>query len=162
MSNEIEIVEVQAQPAAIVRVKTGPQTIGEDQSRCFQQVMAFLRKNATQPAGPPLSFYFQIESETVWNIGAGFPVAARMDGDGTVEVVEIPAGRVATMLHAGWYDGLKDSWEAFEAWHKEQGYQIETELWCWESYLVGPDCEPEDSKWQTKLCWMLWVQPQKS
>lgn len=151
----IEIVELPTQFAAVMKIKTGPQTIGEDQERCFQQVGAFLQKNGVQPAGPALSFYYQIESATVWNIGVGYPVESQMDGDDTVEIVEIPAGTAATLLHTGPYYGLKDSWNAFETWHKEQGYKIEGEVLSWESYLIHPDDEPDESKYQVRLYWML-------
>ena len=155
MSEQIEIVEMQPQFIALVKTRTTPETIGDDHGRCFQQVMAYLKQQAVEPAGPPLNFYYEMQSETVWNIGAGFPVARQLDGDDTVEVVEIPAGTAATMLHVGSYDGLAHSWKAFEVWHKEQGYKIGSEWLAWESYLTRPEDEPDESKWQVRLYWML-------
>lgn len=154
MTEKIEIVEMPSHFAAIVKVKTNDETIGDDHKRCFQQVMAYLQKNNLQPAGPPLNFYLKIESDKVWEIGAGFPVATRMEGDDTVEVIEIPAGTVATMLHTGPYDGLEDSWKAFEVWHSAQGYSIDmNSFWCWESFLT--DDTVDEAQAQVKLHWMI-------
>ncbi len=156
MTEKVEIMEMLPFFAAIIKVRTNPETIGDDHKRSLPQVMAYLQKNKVQPIGPPLKFYFQTNSDTVWEIGAGFPVAIKMEGDDTVDVIEVPAGTVATLLHVGPYDGLGASWNAFGIWHKEQGYELDMEaVWCWESFLTFGDNSLDESQHKVKLHWML-------
>ncbi|HEX2907204.1 MAG TPA: GyrI-like domain-containing protein [Phototrophicaceae bacterium] len=157
MSGKVEIIEAPAQWMALIKTKTSPQTIGDDQRRCCAQVKAYLQAQGVEPAGHPVSFYYQMESPTVWTIGAGFPIAAPITGDEPVQIVEIPAGLLATLLHVGPYYGLKEAWQTLESWHQEQRYPLDRTPVFWESHLIHPDNEPDQSKCQARLYWLLSV-----
>jgi len=156
MPPTIEVVELPKTYAAIARAKTSPQAIGNDMGHCVHQVMAYMQQHAVQPAGAPICFYFEMESDTVWNIGAGFPVGGRLEGAAPVEVVEVPEGRYVTLLHVGPYRELGAAWKTLEEWYAAQGYTIDmASLWCWESYLTDPATEPDEANFQTRLYWKL-------
>ena len=71
----------------------------------------------------------------------------------------LPAGRYATAVHVGTYDRLVDAHAALQAWATEQGLDLArgpagfaVQL---ESYLTDPADEPDFSKHETEVAYLL-------
>lgn len=61
----------------------------------------------------------------------------------------MPVVEVARTIFHGNYEGLATAWEEFDAWIETHGHKVHPDLW--EVYLVGPETEPDPSKWRTEL-----------
>jgi effector-binding domain-containing protein len=96
-------------------------------------------------------------------IEAGVPVAAPADGDGAVFSAVLPAGRYATLIHAGHPSGLPGATATLLEWASEQGLAFDmaerggAEHWAGrlETYLTDPSQEPDMDKWETQLAFKL-------
>jgi hypothetical protein len=102
--------------------------------------------------------------EAKMEIDVGVPVATTVTGDGRVTAEILPAGRYATLIYNGPYDGLMRATAHLLAWAKGKG--IAWDKWPvgptgegWrarvENYLTDPKEEPDSAKWETELIFKL-------
>jgi effector-binding domain-containing protein len=89
----------------------------------------------------------------------GAPVAAGVTGAGRVAPGELPAGRWATLLHAGPFSGLQASHEELQSWVRSERMAVDLRdgVWagCVERYLTDPREEPDSSRWETEIAYLL-------
>jgi effector-binding domain-containing protein len=88
------------------------------------------------------------------------PLATAAPGDGRVQAGTLPAGRYATLIHTGHYDGLRDATRYLLTWGEEQGLRWQTEPGGeWrarlETYLTDPSQEPDPARWETQLAILI-------
>jgi effector-binding domain-containing protein len=84
-------------------------------------------------------------------------------GDGRVRVETLPGGRYVTACHVGPFDGLIASHEALQRWAREQ--EVVWDSWttergeAWRSrvehYVTDPATEPDPSKWEVELAYLM-------
>src|SRR5262249_30872044 len=128
-----------------------PQLLGE--------VFAWLGKQGVAPAGAPIVRYHVINMTDRLDVEMGVPVASALSGNGRVSASVLPAGRYASLIYTGPYDGLMDANRVLIEWAKEKG--IEWDAWDeptghafrsrYESYLTDPAQQPDPTKWQTEV-----------
>ena len=81
------------------------------------------------------------------DVELGFPVPKELPGKGEIQGGRIPAGKFATVLHAGPCDRVGPAYEALAKWIAEKGYQVTGVAY--EVYLNDPnETKPEDLKTQ--------------
>jgi effector-binding domain-containing protein len=134
-----------------------PQLLGE--------VFAWLGKQGMPPAGPPLIRYNVINMPGQMDIDLGVPVASTVTGDGRVTANVLPAGRYASLIYTGTYEGpgLMQANAALLEWGAKQG--LVWDSWNtpdgeafgarFESYLTDPAAEPDPAKYETQVCFRL-------
>lgn len=100
-----------------------------------------------RPAGPPAVVYHdpefdptRIDVEVVYPVAGGGSAPIATPGGRKLEHVEIAGGTVASLIHAGPYETLGDSYQAIGTWIEEHGYRISGPAQ--EVYLSGPDDPP--------------------
>jgi effector-binding domain-containing protein len=84
------------------------------------------------------------------------------DGEGLIAGV-IPAGRYASVIHTGHYDGLVDANAALQVWAEREGLRwavLETPVGDrWDArleiYLTDPQAEPDPARWRTEITYLL-------
>src|SRR5438067_7630439 len=130
-----------------------PQLLGE--------VFAWLGTQSAAPAGAPFIRYRVINMAAQLEIEVGIPVARAMSGDDRICAGVLPAGRYASLVYTGPYDGngLVEANAALLEWGTEQGLVWDT--WAAEngdgfgarlkSYLTDPNEEPDPTKWKTEV-----------
>jgi len=150
MPYRVEIKEVTARPAAVVRFTAGVPEMGEKMGTAFGQVMQYLTQAGVQIAGPAIGYYEQLGNER-FDVRSGFIVAAPIEGNGTVQPFELPAGKVATTVHVGPYETLPEAYAALAEQSKALGEEIEMGAPMWEEYLTGPETPPGQT--QTVIYW---------
>ncbi len=136
---------------ATIRMVVAPDKIGEALGDMFPSVWGYLVDNGVKPTGAPFARYHRFD-ETVDMEGGVAVEAPGTDGD-RVKFSSLPAGRVATIWHAGSYDTLKDSWEALAQWIKDQGLTPSEP--CWEVYWTDPREVADQSQWRTEILWAV-------
>ena len=105
---------------------------------------------SVQIIGPPFGLYPELPGERVV-VEAGFPVSAPVDPDGEAHPLLLPGGRAAAMVHEGPYDVLAQAYERLERWMQDEGLRPASGPW--ESYLTGPEAEPDPAGWRTQIHW---------
>lgn len=129
----------------------------------FGEVFSWLAERGIAPAGPPFFRYKVIDMERQLVVEAGVPVMTAVDGDDLVRPGVLPAGRYATAIHVGPYDGLVGAVWNLLKWANAQGLEWDKsdgedgEHWGsrLEIYLTNPAEEPDPAKWETQLAFRL-------
>ncbi len=162
MSTAPEITERAAQPYVAVKAQVTMQTIGAIADR-IPEVFGWLAAHGVAPAGPPFLKYNVIDMARQLEIEAGVPVAAAVDGGGSVLPGVLPAGRYATMTYAGHPAKLIDATAELLAWASREGLVFDVaesgagERWGsrLEIYFTDPAREPDMDRWETQLAFRL-------
>jgi effector-binding domain-containing protein len=161
MLSEPEIVERGEQPYA--GVGTAARDIGAAFPRLLAELAAGLERLGVTPTGPPFVRYVVIDMEADLQIELGMVVAESIpDGEGLIAGV-IPAGRYASVIHTGHYDGLVDANAALQIWAEREGLRwavLETPVGDrWDArleiYLTDPQAEPDPARWRTEITYLL-------
>lgn len=132
---EVELVDLQAQPVAVVRGHVTQGNIPAFLGRTFTEVLEALADQDVAPAGPPFGRF--VPADDGFDVEAGFPAARAVHPSGQVEPCQLPAGPAARVVHRGDYGGVAAAYEAVARWVVSHGY-VSTEP-PWESYLDGPE-----------------------
>lgn len=118
----------------------------------LEEVWEYLSQQEHATVGPAIARFHCLDTERIV-LEAGFPVAEAFRGDGRVCSIKLPAGRAATTLHQGPYDGLPQAYEALERFMREQElrpagppYEI---YWVDGSQARGPE------ELRTELVWPI-------
>jgi effector-binding domain-containing protein len=127
------------------------------------EVFGWLAERGSTPAGAPFFRYNVIDMERQLEVEAGVPVPKAVEGDDRVRAGVLPAGRYATAIHVGHYDGLVAAVDNLLQWGEAQGLEWDKsraedgEHWgCrLEIYLTNPAEEPDVTRWQTQLAFLL-------
>jgi effector-binding domain-containing protein len=131
----------------------------------ISELVGWLDKRGTYPAGPPFFRYHVIDMANGLVVEAGFPVPddAALASDGDVTVGTIPAGRYVTTVHHGHPDELVDATGALLKWAAAEGLTFDRhdtdagDAWAgrFEFYLTDPSEQPDMGEWDTELAFKL-------
>jgi len=148
MIDPTEIVQTEAQPAAIIRFTIPTSQIQTIMGPGLGALMAAVASQGIGPTGPLFSHHLQMTPDT-FDFELGVPVSAPVTPVGRVTAGELPAARVARTTYHGPYEGLGDAWGEFISSLIAQGHSPAPDLW--ERYLAGPESGPDPSAWRTEL-----------
>ena len=127
--------QLPAQPVLFIRKRTAihelPLVLGE----LFGKVFAHSQKTGVALAGRPFVRYAEVGAG-LCTIEAGMPVASDAPGEGEIEAGVVGGGPVATTVHAGPYERLRETYTAIERWMEANGTGPGGAPW--ESYLTDP------------------------
>jgi effector-binding domain-containing protein len=145
---EIQESETSLQPSAAIRATLSVPEIGAWYGPTLGRLAAWLGQRGIPIVGPPYARYHRL-GEARFEVEAGFPVAAPVDGDEEVHASSLPAGRQARTVHLGPYEGLGAAYEALEAWVAERGGEPAGDPW--EVYESDPNAQPDPATWRTQV-----------
>lgn len=146
-----------AQPYVGIRTNVTMQDFASAIDGTLAELRAWLMEHGlAASAGPPVFRYVRFGADGQMEVEFCIPLEAPTTGDARVASGEIPAGRYATALHVGHYDGLRDATAHLLDWGQQQGLHWDVDAnGAWrarlETYLTDPSQEPDASKWQTQL-----------
>ena len=152
MAYEMEVKEIDRQPAVGIRVTTTQTEIGSTLGQLYPELWSYLEGKGIHPAGPPFARYHDCQPDRI-DLEAGFPVSTAITGDERIVATELPGGQVVSTMHVGPYDTLSQAFEALETWFKEQGREMGGAPW--EVYWTDPGEEPDPARWRTEVVWPI-------
>jgi len=151
MENKFAVVETESYPVLAIRTVTAvgslPQIIGQ----AYHAIMAYLEELGEEPAEMPYTAYFNMDMEHL-EVEMGFPVGKALPGRGEIQAGEIPAGKKATTIYKGPYQGMEPVYRDLTQWIQDNGYQPSGVVY--EFYYNSPDEVPE-SELMTKIVFLL-------
>ncbi len=137
MTYDTELVELDPQPAAVVRASLTAAEIPEFLASAFGEVAEALAGQGLEPAGPPFGRY--VPAGDGLDVEAGFPATGEVRPTGRVEPCELPGGPAARVLHRGAWSDLPAAYHAALDWAEAHNYVPAAPPW--ESYLDGPEVQ---------------------
>jgi effector-binding domain-containing protein len=147
-----EVVEVDATPqaTAVIRATLSVREIGPWFGPTLGRLATWLAEREVPIVGPPFARYHVIHPEHEgFEVEAGVPVGAPIDGDGDVAASSLPGGPHATTLHVGPYEDLPAAYDAVAAWIAERGGEPAGDMW--EVYESDPVEQPDPATWRTRV-----------
>ena len=124
-------------------------------TEAFGQIMAALGQQGLAPTGAPASHYLCYTPDEV-ELEAVMPVAGEVQVQAPLTSATRPAGPAIGILHQGPYEGLQATYDKLNAYlqaHKLGDVrQVPLAI---EVYLTDPGAEPDASKWETEVYYML-------
>jgi effector-binding domain-containing protein len=128
--------------------------------RGFPELFDWLASRSIDAVGPPFVRYLHIDMEGSLEVELAVPTEAGLSGGAGVRMGTLPAGRYATLLHVGPYDGLIAANAALQAWGRERGIAWQMDpgaRWSGrvERYLTDPSERPDAWTWQTELAYLI-------
>ena len=160
---EAEIVELEPQPTAAVRVQ---QPMSElDLAAAFDRAMPLVAQRIVGAGGsiggPPFGRYHRFGPD-IADVEIGFPVASEAASLPTLDACPagevgrstLPGGPVARTTHRGPYDGLPRTYDRLHDWiHAQPGY--DDGAGPWESYVDDPRSATDQAQLRTDVIWPL-------
>lgn len=131
--------------------------------RLMPELNKWLDARHTKKSGPEFIRFILVDMEKGLDIELGVPVSKVMAGSGNVRAGVLPAGRYASLTHFGNYSGLVAPNAHIQEWGKSKGLKWNVrktkhgEEWVGriEFYKTDPDKEPDPSKWETEILYMV-------
>jgi effector-binding domain-containing protein len=117
------------------------------------QVLGYAMKTGAAIASPPLCRYGEMSPGAGMRLDAGIAVASPASGAGEIRSGTLPAGPVATTIHAGPYDRLSEAYAALEKWMADNNLKPGGDPW--EVYLTDPSQVPDSVNWRTEVNWPI-------
>jgi DNA-binding transcriptional MerR regulator len=123
----------------------------------FARLAVVLRQLGVAPAGPPGALYLaEIADEGPEPVEAFLPVDRPVTippGERSVGLGEVPAARVAVLVHAGDYDSIGDTYRTLGAWVARHATHAGERVREW--YVVGPSDTASPEAYRTELAWPI-------
>jgi effector-binding domain-containing protein len=147
-----------------IRTQVTVQEMGPVLPPLWGEVYGWLASKGLKPTGAPLWRYRVIDMEAKLEIDVAVPVAGATIGDNRIIADILPAGRYATLIYTGPYEGLMQATGDLLAWAEKKGIVWDkrpaspsSEAWRarLENYLTDPTKEPDPAKWETELAFKL-------
>lgn len=149
---EFEIENLPEQPVIGIRSRTSIDKIKETMGNGYAALFGFLGQKQVPPVGPPMSIYYDEEmNEDDFEVEPAVPVAGPVETEGEIKYHVLPGGKMATAMHMGPYETMKDTYEAMLKWFESEGLKPKVPMW--EIYLNDPAQveKPEDT--MTRIVW---------
>ncbi|MBS1703194.1 MAG: GyrI-like domain-containing protein [Armatimonadetes bacterium] len=152
-----------AVPYASIALEVTMDTIGRAMPDHLPMVAKWMSDHHVAQAGAPFMRFVRVDMKKGLAIEVGFPVAKLVKGDAQVKTGTIPKGRYVTMIHHGPYQTLVEANAKLQAFAKEKhlkfkmkkGPKGEEFVSRYEFYPTDPTQEPDASKWETRIAYMI-------
>ncbi|MBV8199525.1 MAG: GyrI-like domain-containing protein, partial [Acidobacteria bacterium] len=137
-----------AQPAAVIRLTIQREEIRQVMGPGRAELMAAVAAQGIAPAGPWFSHHLRMDPK-IFDFEIGVPVTTPISAAGRVRPGQLPATTAARTVYHGTYEGLASAWSELNAWVAASGHAPAQDLW--ESYVAGPESNPDPATWRTEL-----------
>ncbi len=142
----IESRTVPAQRTAVAKGTLRREELSAWCPAALDHVATYLSRHEVAPCGFPFVRY-HVRPDHRFEVEAGFPVAIRIIGDGSVRPSTIPGANVVVAWHIGPYDGLGEAYDSLDEWLKDEGAVRSGDAW--EVYHDAPTRDPHF--WRTEV-----------
>jgi effector-binding domain-containing protein len=160
-----EISERLAQPYCAIAARCRRDELGTKVPALLDELLAWLERHGVTPVGQQLVRYLVVDYNTGnLNIEVGLLVESdKRPVSPRIHWSETPAGRYATVVHAGPYVSLVDTTAELLAWARTNRIGLDVEenekVAHWgcriELYLVAPPRESRPERWRTEISILL-------
>jgi effector-binding domain-containing protein len=147
---EPRVADVEEATVALIRERVPMDGLPDFFDRAFHVLGEAAAQGRLTIVGPPVGVYFGMPTDTV-DVGVGFPVTGEVQGGVDVVVETLPAGPAASVVHAGSYDSMEQTYARLTHWVEDQGLAPGPVMW--ETYLTEPTPEADPADMRTLITW---------
>lgn len=148
MIDEPRLEQTRAYATAVIHLTIPREKIRDVMGPGLSELRSAVAAQGIAAPGPWFTHHLSMRPDT-FDFEIGVPVSKPVSPAGRMQASHVPVMQVARTIFHGDYEGLASGWADFDAWIEAQGYKARPDLW--EVYLVGPETEPDPSKWRTEL-----------
>lgn len=145
---EVKIVNVEPIPSIAIRDNCSFAQLGDKIEEIYDEIYGHLKQNKIEFGSGPFSVYHSFSPESI-DLEAGVPVKGSVEKHGRMYPMQTYSGKAAMTVYTGHYDGLNKYWSEFAKAVDAENHELNGP--CFEVYTIGPDTEPDNSKWITHL-----------
>ena len=145
MTYQVEIKDVSAQPALVIKGKVKVEKVGEAIGGILGRIGEYLGKQGLSAAGAPFTRTYA-HKDGMLEFEAGFPVTAAAKGSDDIIRTELPKGKVAVTTHIGSQETSEDAYKALHVWMKKNNKKEAGAPW--EIYLSEQGTPEKEAKMQ--------------
>lgn len=148
----VTIETVPTRKIAAVRRQVRVPEIGHAWKPALDQVWDFLRKHpGLRTDGHNIFLYHHPASRDLpMDVDFGVEVVRSFEPSGEVFSTEVPSGRVATALHVGPYERMRETHDTIHAWAAANHITFAGKSW-----EIYGDPTPDPSKLETRVAYLL-------
>lgn len=143
-----EIIEIDAQPTAVVRLTIPRAEMRAVMGPGLTELRTTIAAQGVAPTGAWFTHHLRFDPG-IFDFEIGVSVAVPVTAAGRVQPSVWPAGRVARTVYRGGYEGLGAAWGEFDRWIAAAGHTAAPDLW--ERFLTGPESGSDPTAWQTEF-----------
>lgn len=144
--------DVAPQRLVVAAVEAPADNWGPALEALLARVWTYLNTFESVTVGPPMVRWRAIRPGAI-NLQAGFPAAEPIAASGEFEIVELQAGRAATLLHTGPYERLDAAIDELASWCGSQDLRIVDTPWL--VFWVTPDEADDARDYRTEIVWPI-------
>lgn len=148
MIEPFDVLDLTPRQAAVIHLRIPRAEMESAMPAAIGELFATLAVQARTPAGPLFAHHACVDPE-VFDFYVGVPIDGDIPETGRVCGGLQPGGRVARTTFRGDYGGLAGAWEAFDAALDAAGLERAPDLL--ETYVQGPETDPDPATWITEL-----------
>ena len=123
----------------------------------FDRLAAILSEVGATPTGPAGGLYAaELADDGIEEVEAFVPIAAPLvipPRERDVSIGEVPAARVAVLVHVGDYDSIADTYRTLGAWVARNAEHAGERVREW--YVVGPTDGDDPKSFRTEIAWPI-------
>jgi effector-binding domain-containing protein len=146
--SEIKLIDLEAQPAIAIIDSAKAEHIDSLMKSMFASLRTYLDRRAIAPTGDPVRIYYTWNPEGLSRFACALPIEKRTWGWLQYQVIELPAGKAATIHHWGKTDSPKP-YLALDDYLKTNN--LEQGSFIWEIYITPPEATSDTSLWQKQV-----------
>src|SRR5579859_321012 len=138
-------VEVGDRPAKItlgIRKHSAAEALPQVIPQTCGAIMQYMGQSAQQAIEDAFVAYYNMDMQNL-DVEIGFTTTKEMPEQDNIQRGSIPAGKAASVLHVGPYDGLGAAHDALHRWMAEKGYEKASGYY--ELYLNDPQTTPPEA-----------------
>jgi effector-binding domain-containing protein len=144
-----ELVELEPQPAVVVRLHVLIGSLGSERGRALPALHRRVLEAGGLPAGRPFSRYIRFVGDGRLEVEAGFPVLESVALEPDAISIVLPGGPTATVSHVGPYESLSATHAGLDDWLEATQRQPGGPRW--EVYLTDSGTERDPARWITRI-----------
>ncbi len=154
MAYTVAIAEVLAQPILYIRASASLGAMDDTMPCAIAEIHAYLQRAGVRAAGPDLCVYpYPDVARDDFAADACVPIERPIRGEGRIMAGELPAGPIASTVHAGPYEDLPLAFRAVLGWIRDHGHDIIGPLR--ETYVVGLGPSRASVDYRTEVAWPI-------
>jgi DNA-binding transcriptional MerR regulator len=122
--------------------------------QAFDRLFRFAKQEDLALGGVPGALYLPELTDDIEHVEVFLPIVAPVAIPSSVRDIslgEVPAARVAVLVHAGAYDTMGDTYRALGAWVARNATHAGERVREW--YVVGPGDTADPAAYRTEIAW---------
>lgn len=146
--SDIKLLELEIQPAMAIIDSCTIDDMDSLMANMFSRVKLYLERRKIEASGNPICIFYSWNPEGISRFACALPIEKKTWGWKQYVVIELPAGKAASVTHWGKYESPKP-YLALDDYLRVNN--LVAGEFIWEQYITSPESTPDTSQWQKQI-----------